>query len=289
MPRADGGGGACNDSVRPHTSNIDGEEKKVPTSLYRAPYSSADNYAGAGSCVLCAAQVSHSFLSKGLDVIVTCPTCKAAHGFGVDFTTERTCGGCGASLHCPVQVEDACICLSCIESGRAAFRHSTEAGDVDWTGLDTPVSEEKRLPPSRMAPQSERAAQILEPRDKSSFALMGPGEGWVARGLSDEPIPDTAPNADEVERLRRTPVPLTWQDLTWPVCCNAFMIYLGEWSRTDFVAAAKGSEEEGRALFVSTVDASSADFWDYDVLCGGGALVFFCCLCGCKRTTLDYS
>ena len=258
-------------------------------SLYRAPYSSAGDYAGAGSCVLCAAQASDCFWAEGMEVIVTCPTCNAPHGFQVDFITEMTCGGCDASLPCPVLAEDACICLSCIESGRATFCHDTEAGLVSWRGLDTPVDEAKRLPPSRTAPQSDRAAQIAEPREKSSFALVGPGEGWVARGPLVEDKPETAPNADEVERLRRTPVPSTWQDLTWPVCCNAFMVYLGAWSRTDFAAAANGSEKEGRALFISTVDNDSADFWDYDILSEGGGHVFCCRLCGCKRTTLDYS
>lgn len=261
----------------------------MSTALFEAPLPTAAGYAGVGRCALCAVQVPHSFWADNLDILVTCPTCGEARGLRAGFANAEACGNCQTALTCPVQAEEARICVSCLEGGRATFCHSTEAGHVDWTGLDSPVRAEDRLPPSCLPTRDEPVAQPAQPRDTSSFALTGPDQGWVARGPTGEPTPETAPDAEEVEKLRRTPRPSTWQDLTWPVCCNAFAVFCGEWSRTEFVAAANGEEEAGRALFVGAIDAEEAHFWDNGVLREGGALVFFCRLCRRRRVVLDYS
>lgn len=97
---------------------------------------------------------------------------------------------------------------------------------------------------------------------------------------------------EKVSELEKTP-PIPWiQYNDWPVCCNDFAKYLGEWNREDF----NNQSEDGNGLsyLLSILDQSmkgvivdSQIFWE-DI--GNYTAIFvFECLCCSKRIAIPQS
>lgn len=94
-------------------------------------------------------------------------------------------------------------------------------------------------------------------------------------------------SAADVRMLLATPLVLTWQEWPWPVCCDRFMAYVGEWSRKDFMAAAP--DGDGLALFRKMAPPEEVCLWDTDVLDHGGALLSVCTRCQRRQVHLDFT
>lgn len=112
-------------------------------------------------------------------------------------------------------------------------------------------------------------------------------------------IPDYIKNRVEketehkVETLKYTP-PVPWiQNNDWPVCCDDYMVYIGEWEQDEFIAYSV--EQDGKSLLkellteelVSRVENFDV-LWD-DLGNETAAFVFRCPQCG-KRIVIcqDY-
>jgi len=93
--------------------------------------------------------------------------------------------------------------------------------------------------------------------------------------------------------LKYTP-PVPWiQNNEWPVCCDDYMVYIGEWSQDDFNNAAldgngKALLEKLLAKYLKNIVENYEILWD-DIGYETAAYVFECGICG-KKTVIcqDY-
>lgn len=90
--------------------------------------------------------------------------------------------------------------------------------------------------------------------------------------ISDEPVSDFPQEA--VVELSRTPSFWTWQQASWLICCNNFMLYMGEWGEEDFNRYAPNGA--GKDLF-DQVQQCGTQTWDQ--LREDGFYVFRCSHC----------
>ena len=94
-------------------------------------------------------------------------------------------------------------------------------------------------------------------------------------------------NVEKIEKLKYTP-PVPWvQYNDWPVCCDDYMQYLGEWTQEDFIR--KSRDGNGISLFQSLLNIEFMKqvddinvLWN-DLENNTVAFVFICPVCNTKK------
>ena len=186
----------------------------------------------------------------------------------------QRCDLCGSEGRC-FDLDNAVIragegvgCVDCLHAGRFGFFHVTEAGYLDENGL-------KRYDDD----------QVEEPKRTFVVAPEG-GAAPVPRPLEVRQHVTVAPSA--VEELLRTPAFPTWNEVSWPLHCNDFMVYLGTWQPRDIRLAAASRGRLPREVFVDMTDPSNDRLLPDDAEEWGLTLhAFRCTACGELRGAID--
>lgn len=91
---------------------------------------------------------------------------------------------------------------------------------------------------------------------------------------------------EKITDLKFTP-PVPWiQNNDWPVCCDDFMVYIGEWQQIDFNHYADSKSSNGIEVLKELIDSEIAqqvenykNLWE-EIGNEAGAFAFRCLCCG---------
>ena len=156
----------------------------------------------------------------------------------------------------PLDDPELLACYSCLRSGKAALTKDTELGMISWEQAFTGVTHGR-------------------PRlDRSDFELVPKENEWVGARLPQEMMFE----------LIRTPTYHTWQGEQWQFCCTQPMVFIGEWSREDFVRRAP--DGDGRRFFEKVVQDTVPGLWEDQLHDVTGVYVFRCP--SCERVTAHW-
>jgi hypothetical protein len=218
---------------------VNAKEPKLPEfPLFAAPIAAASGYIPDGTCSLCGSSGSDRLkLGVGADVVHTCGSCK--HQFAVPADEHEgaiaKCPGCAADAPIRPLGDQPATCVPCLRNGRVAFIKDTEYGMVRWEDAIRGVTH--GVPGLRGA--------------GPGFTLTDPNsDGWVGVVI---PTP-------VLLELTRTPTYVTWQGDQWLFCCATAMVYIGEWTRADFIARAPADPQ---ASFLEVVKGAVPWMWDH--------------------------
>lgn len=193
---------------------------------------------------------------------------------------EKTCSICnqrgrcfdlGSSICSPWKEEareGKYGCYQCLHDGRFGFPHDTEVGFfLDESGLR-----------SWNSPTEERRIFTVAPSGEVV------GEDQFQSKTNQKLIRDGA-----VEELRNTPNIITWNEISWPVCCRDFMVYLGNWAPKDFTEHAP--DRDGKRLFLEIIETEYHRIWPSDIqkewsIC---CYVFQCLHCKSLRGIVEHT
>jgi hypothetical protein len=212
--------------------------ERADFTYFRAPIEEVADYAGITRCSLC--------LTRGPCVGIP----------------ERT----GAVIEPPRPPG----CFDCLQAGRFAFDHMTEAGLLTGDGL----------------------LDVFDEPEPETVYAVGPDGAVVDVTTRTRQRPEYRIDAAAQAELRRTPQFSTWQDPMWLCHCNDFMVFLGHWTQDSFEAAAP--DGDGRSVYLSMAEED----WDRGRWPEGGTLrtnvdaeylVFRCRHCGVHRGYWDLS
>ena len=157
-------------------------------------------------------------------------------------------------------------CTDCLRRDRFGFDHVTEAGYIMEDGL---------------------MAYDVDEEEERVFIVTNDEQTTIDGGPFVQPPPEQV-SEEAVAELRRTPRFSTWQDFSWPVHHNDFMVYLGIWGPEDFEqTAGLGS---GRSLYLEMVDTAWHGLWpeSKEPIFGENIVVFQCLHCAAKIGMPDF-
>ena len=183
-----------------------------------------------------------------------------------EYIGAGTCGTCAREAAVRFRLDDdedapagSNACYACLRAGRAALTKDTELGMIS--------SEEALAGVTLGVPGLDHPDFELVPQ---------PDSDWIGARL---------PQAMMFELLR-TPTYITIQGENWLFCCRQPMVYIGPWSRQDFVDHA--SDGDGETFFEAVVLDAGEDLWD--LLDGGdtGVYVFRCASCARFKAHFDF-
>lgn len=153
-------------------------------------------------------------------------------------------------------------CYGCLQDGRFGFFHITELGFIDENGLH----------------------QDYDAEPEARIIAVGPdGTATSTPGRFNRQEIKVTPQA--IKELWQTPDFPTWNEVSWPVHCEEFMTFLGEWKPANF--------SEGRKQFVEMTDRDFHQLWPADLSppenWGIAYFAFRCPACGTHRGQVDFS
>lgn len=223
----------------------------IPFPLFEAPVSEATEYMGRGRCSLCHKDKAHCFkLGIGADIVIPCPVCNAEVALDADDGAGGVCEACNNHLEFPdLGSSPTLVCYACLRAGGAAMTKDTELGMIRH--------EDALLGVTHGVPGLDRTDFELVPKD----------DGWTGARL---PV-------SMMLELLRTPSYHTIQGERWLFCCNAPMIYDGQWSRHKF--SEKASDGDCRAFFRLVVRDAIDGLWEDKLHDITGIYVFRCATC----------
>ena len=196
--------------------------------------------------------------------------------------TAGTCDLCGSTSASGFDLEDSSIfgapsgsgfgCPSCLLAGRFSFRHVTDAGYIEPEGLLWFEPE----------PEDEEAPRV--------FAGLPDGPPEEIPLGATAPQSSVPPPPPSLELLRATPSFSTWNEVSWPLHCGDYMVYLGALSPDRVAQLAQGYGKSAGSFFESMVEKDFRAFLplvsvDGDVVLHG----FRCQVCREHRGIIDLS
>ena len=116
-------------------------------------------------------------------------------------------------------------CFNCLRAGRFGFGHDTAAGYLHEGRL---IATEK------------------EPR--RTFVVAS--DGIVRTGASVQPKVAFSATQEAILDLWRTPCFSTWNEVAWPIHCQEFMTFLGEWKPARFTSRDQFLQMTDRTFWV---------------------------------------
>jgi len=188
---------------------------------------------------------------------------------------QHRCDICGQVARCfdlqraltPEKLAPAALgCIACLQEGRFGFFHSTDVGDLTEDGLTW-----YGHPP------------MTRPR-----VFVGSSDGLTVHAAEVRPVPMPALPASAIEELRRTPDFPTWNEVSWPVHCDDFMVFLGSWQPADVAAKAQAVGMDARDLFANMVEREERVLWQEEGEWGMNFVVFRCTKCPQHRGIPDF-
>jgi hypothetical protein len=272
----------------------------------------ATGYYGLAACTLCRQTRVHCFSVD--EVILPCPRCDREIAFDTGLGKQTACPHCHTSHALPsfprTESRQILVCYACLRAGQAAIDRDTFVGIVAWEPAQSGHTMEMPIEP---APESNRdaTAPILLAGGTSAMLPTGPeaplfpigprGPLYAAAAarygfehviVARRPFEPGRPDRDweavrvpqaQLFELLRTPSYGTWQGEHWLFCCQQPMVYLGDWSTSDFERHA--GEGKGRALFDVVVPDAGDWLWGHR---GAGINVFRCLVCGQLDSHWDF-
>jgi len=165
------------------------------------------------------------------------------------FPGVRSCDLCGQESRCfdlaraiqPTGASASAGCTACLRLGRFGFFHITTMGYLDEQGLTWYGDDE---------PEEETREFVVDASGTATSTV-------VERLIS----PRTEVPQEAVEELRRTPDFPTWNEVSWPLHCSDFMIYLGTWQPRDVRRAAAERHRSPSEVFAEMVEAGEERLW----------------------------
>lgn len=182
------------------------------------------------------------------------------------LASPTSCRFCGETKQCFELADNSGAgCFSCLRDGRFGFFHTTEAGFVDESGLHVDYSDD----------ESDEEPRVF---------VVSP-EGVTSQERNPHPTKSTRPtvSTEAVQELWRTPDFPTWNEVAWPVHCQEFMTFLGEWTSLDF---------SGRDQFLGMTDSEYHALWpqeDHSPEWGVTYFAFRCPACRRYQGVVDFS
>lgn len=227
-------------------------ELGIPFQLFEGPADQSSEYCGTDSCSLCGNERQHCFrLAIGCAVLLDCPKCGELNGLSTVDRQRISCRKCRASVSFPDIADDVIkACYSCLRSGKAAITKDTELGMVSWEQA------------------FEGVTHGVPGLSRSDFEMVPKGDDWVGARLPQEVMFE----------LLRTPTYSTIQGELWQFCCRGPMVFVGEWSRDEFVRRAPNGD--GRSYFDAVVQGNVPGLWEDELHDTTGIYVFRCAACG---------
>jgi uncharacterized protein CbrC (UPF0167 family) len=233
-------------------------ELGIPFPLFDGLSEQASEYCGISTCSLCGSKREHCFrLGIGCAVMLNCPSCGTCNGLDADAREDGSCRYCRAAVPFPaIADEETKTCYSCLRSGKAAITKDTELGMVSWEQA------------------FEGVTHGIPGLDRPDFEMVPKEDDWVGARLPQEVMFE----------LLRTPTYSSIQGERWQFCCRRPMVFIGEWSREEFVRRAPNGG--GRRYFQEVVQDTVPGLWE-DQLHDITGVYVFCCP-SCNRVTAHW-
>jgi uncharacterized protein CbrC (UPF0167 family) len=232
----------------------------TPFPLFDAPVSDAAELIDPGVCGICGQQAQVRFrLEVGAAVMRPCPACGVENGLSVSDPDESECRACHARIAVPEMPHGHNACYACLRAGRAALTKDTELGMISWEQAFAGVTHGV---PGLAHPDFEMVPQ--------------PDSDWIGARLPPETMFE----------LLRTPSYRTIQGESWLFCCRRPMVFIGTWSRQDFIDHAP--DGDARKLFEEIVLNCGEDLWEVTRGESTGVYVFRCGACARLKAHWDF-
>lgn len=159
-------------------------------------------------------------------------------------------------------------CFQCLQEYRFGFCHDTEVGFINHLGL-------------------HRIDEFQEKERPRVFMVGDMGGTTMEHNIINRsrPLPISP---EHILEMQCTPSFPTWQDICWPVHCNDFMAYLGNWKPSDFF---KFNNGRGKELFLSMTDRDYYKLWKDNMSLEKWSICYYafqCTICNEYKGIVDY-
>lgn len=222
----------------------------LPFPLFEGLVSEAVEYGGIATCSLCNESEQHCFnLDVGCAIMTECPGCAALNGLDAADREDTKCRSCDVIIRFPALDEEIQVCYACLRRGNATISKDTELGMISWEQAVEGITHGR---PSL----SDDNFELVQTRDGLTGAKLSP---------------------DIMFELLCTPTYSTWQGERWQFCCKHPMIFVGNWAREEFSAAAP--DADGKTFFEQTVQDTVPGLWEEELHDETGVYVFQCPHC----------
>ena len=195
----------------------------VHFALFEAPVEDASAFIGEATCSLCKRKANACFeLGIGCAIVARCASCGSEAELDTEERVDAACPQCRAKIRFPALPEPVVCCSSCLQSGRATITKDTELGMVSWQQA------------------GEGLTHGLPGLVSAEFEIVPTDSDWN-RARVDQ---------GTLFELLRTPTYSTIQGERWLFCCREPMVFIGAWTREQFVAHAPNGD--GKALLATS-------------------------------------
>jgi len=235
------------------------EQLGIPFPLFEASTEDACGFAGRKRCSQCEKQDQYCFrLGIGCAIMLHCTHCGTLNGLDAYDRKSVSCRSCRTTIAFPeITDEEVTVCYSCLRLGKAAITKDTELGMVSWEQA------------------FEGITNGIPGLKRSDFEVVPLDDDWVGVRLPQEMMFE----------LLQTPTYSTIQGDRWLFCCQAPMIYVGEWSRTEF--SRRAPDGNGQKLFNEIVEDVMPGLWEDELHDMTGVYVFRCSACNIFKAHWD--
>jgi len=246
-------------SAKGYTVSTTFEELDIPFPLFEASTEDACDFDGRKRCSLCNKQDQYCFrLGIGCAIMLECSKCHTLNGLDADDRQSISCRYCQATIAFPeIADEEVTVCYDCLRLGKAAITKDTELGMVSWDQAFKGIT------------------HGIPGLNRPEFEMVPLEDDWVGVRLPQEMM----------FKLLRTPTYSTIQGDQWLFCCQAPMIYVGEWSREEF--SKRASDGDGQKLFNQIVADVIPGLWEDELHDVTSVYVFRCPACHILKAHWD--